>query len=136
ETSVDLAPALARSGLGHAIAIVEPYPWKEKYDPPRLISWVQSTKLAVDVSVDADQLVAFTTDLATSKPASAVALELRPFGLTASSDDRGMATLGLVAQGAKGGHMVLAKRGDDTAFVAEGLGSEYGTWFKQARPTT
>ena len=30
ETRVDLAPALTRSGLGHAIAIVEPYPWKEQ----------------------------------------------------------------------------------------------------------
>src|SRR5262249_38051315 len=52
ETHVDLTPALAGSGLGHAIAIVEPYPWTDKDSPaPRLISWVQSTRLGIDAYV-------------------------------------------------------------------------------------
>src|SRR5690606_30819006 len=33
ETSVDLAPAL-HDGVGHVIAIVEPYPWTQSYQPP------------------------------------------------------------------------------------------------------
>ena len=70
--------------------MVEPYPWKEKYDPPRLISWVQSTKLAVDAYVDADQLIAFVTELGTGKPASGVALELRPHGIKANTNEQGM----------------------------------------------
>ena len=28
----------SKGGLGHAIAIVEPYPWTESYEPPRMIS--------------------------------------------------------------------------------------------------
>jgi hypothetical protein len=34
ETHVDLAKAL-RGGRGHVLAMVEPFPWKERYDPPR-----------------------------------------------------------------------------------------------------
>src|SRR5262249_28531479 len=63
ETSLDLMPALHRSGLGQAIAVVEPYPWTNSWEPPRLYAWVQSTKLAVDAHVDNDTLVAFATDL-------------------------------------------------------------------------
>ena len=51
ETSVDLAPAL-KAGLGHAIAVVEPYPWTESYEPPMMVAWVQSTKLGIDATVD------------------------------------------------------------------------------------
>src|SRR5690606_15315968 len=81
ETSIDLAPALGPAGLGHAIAIVEPHPWKERYEPPRMISWIQATRLAVDAYVDAEHLIAYASDLATGAPAAGVALELRPFGV-------------------------------------------------------
>ncbi len=137
ETHIDLSPALA-NGLGHAIAIVEPYPWKEPYDPPKLISWVQSTKLAVDAYVDASDLVAFATDLSTGKPAGNVALEIRPFGLKGQSADNGLATIALGAGGVKGAHYLLARRGNDTALVTDHSGyyNEGGTWVKQARGTT
>lgn len=138
ETSVDLKTALNKVGLGHAIAVVEPYPWKESYEPPRLISWVQSTKLAVDAYVDADNLIAFATELGTGKPASGVALEIRPFGIKGQTDEKGMATLALPAgTGIKGAHYLLAKRGDDVAFVSDDSGywNEHGSWIKQARPT-
>ena len=140
ETHVDLKAALDRTGLGHAIAVVEPYPWTEKYDPPRLISWVQSTKLAVDAYVDADQLIAFVTDLGTGKPASGVALEIRPHGIKGATNEQGMATLALpaVAKQVKGAHYLVAKRGNDTAFIGDqnGYWNEYGSWNKQERPTT
>ncbi len=136
ETSVDLAPAMTK-GLGHAIAIVEPYPWTEKYDPPRLISWVQSTKLAVDAYVDADNLIAFATELDTGKPAGGVALELRPFGQKATTDDKGLATIPLGTGGLKGAHYLVGRRGADVAFVTDhnGYYNEYGSWVKQARGT-
>ena len=57
------SPALDKAGLGHVIAIVEPYPWKESYEPPRMIAWVQSTQLGVDAHVDGDNLIAFATEL-------------------------------------------------------------------------
>jgi alpha-2-macroglobulin len=137
ETAVDLRAALAKTGLGHAVAIVEPYPWKERYDPPRFVSWVQSTKLAVDAYIDSDHLVAFATELGTGKPAGGVKLELRPFGITATTDDKGMAQLPLASgPTVKGEHYLVARRGDDVAFVAEhgGYWSDYGSWVKQPRP--
>ena len=137
ETSVDMSTAL-NNGLGHAIAIVQPYPWTEQYDPPTFISWVQSTKLAVDAYVDASDLVAFATELGTGKPAGNVALEIRPFGLKGESAANGLATIALGGGGVKGAHYLLARRGADTALVTDHSGyyNESGTWVKQARGTT
>src|SRR5258706_14301386 len=91
ETALDLKPALRASGLGQAIAIVEPYPWTNDWEPPKLYAWVQSTKLAVDAYVDADKLVAFATELGSAKPAANVEVELRPYGVKAATDDKGLA---------------------------------------------
>ena len=137
ETSVDLARALGAQGLGHAFAVVEPSPWKERYQPPRMIAWVQSTKLGLDAYVDAGTLTAFVTDLATGKPAANVAVELRPSGAKATTDDKGLAQLPLSAGGVKGMHYLTAKRGDDLAILTDDSGywSESGTWVKQARPS-
>ncbi|MDB4954246.1 MAG: hypothetical protein JWO36_1815, partial [Myxococcales bacterium] len=135
ETSIDLSSAL-HGGLGHVIAFVEPYPWTESYEPPRMIAWVQSTKLAVDAYVDSDHLVAFASELGTGKAAGDLALEIRPFGTKAKTDDKGMATLPLGTGGVKGRHYLVAKRGDDVAFVSDdgGWWNEYGSWTKQSRP--
>ena len=134
ETSVDLAPALT-SGAGHVLAIVEPFPWREQYEPPRMISWVQATKLAVDAAVDGDDLRAFVTDLATGKPVGDVELEVRPFGITAKTDATGVATIPLATGGKLGAHYLVAKKGSDVAFVAEDSGwwREGGSWTKRSR---
>ena len=135
ETHVDLRPALA-GGLGHAIAVVEPYPWNTKDSPPpRQISWVQSTRLGIDAHVDGDSLVAYATHLDTGKSAAGVALEIRPYGITGTTDDRGMATLPLGAAVQKGAHYLVARQGSDIAFVAEQAGywSEAGSWYRQPR---
>ncbi|TMQ07006.1 MAG: hypothetical protein E6J90_44595 [Deltaproteobacteria bacterium] len=134
ETHVDLRPALA-GGLGHAIAVVEPYPWNTKDSPPpRQISWVQSTRLGIDAHVDNDSLVAHAIRLDTGKGAAGVALELRPYGIAGTTDDRGMATLALGAAALKGAHVLVARLGDDVAFVAEGAyWSESGNWYRHPR---
>jgi hypothetical protein len=132
ETHVDLAPAL-HDGYGHVVAIVEPSPWKEDYDPPRMIAWVQATKLAVDAHVDHDSLVAFATELGTGKPAAGVNLEIRPYGIKAVTDDKGMATLPLADATQAGPHYLFASKDKDSAFVAESW-SEYGDWVKHVRP--
>jgi uncharacterized protein YfaS (alpha-2-macroglobulin family) len=135
ETSVDLMPAMKASGVGHAIAIVEPYPWKESYQPPQMIAWVQATKLGLDAHVDGDQLVAFATELGTGNAAANVDLEIRPFGTKGKTDDQGVAKLPLVARSIKGAHFLVARRGDDVAFVSDdgGWWNEYGSWVKQER---
>ncbi|MBA2543145.1 MAG: Ig-like domain-containing protein, partial [Deltaproteobacteria bacterium] len=131
ETHVDLSSALTK-GLGHAIAIVEPYPWKETWDPPRLISWVQSTQLGLDAYVDADNLIAFATELSTGKPAAGVALEMRPYAQKSQTDDKGMSTIPLGNGGTKGSNYLVARRGADIAFVSEhGWYNDYGSWTKQ-----
>ena len=134
ETQLDLQLALNKSGFGHAIAIVEPHPWKEKWDPPRMIAWVQSTHLAVDAHVDGENLLAFATDLATGKPLEGVDLVIKPYGITGKTDARGLATMPL-APAQKGAHYVLATKGDDSAFVGEDsmYWDDYGSWYKQPR---
>jgi uncharacterized protein YfaS (alpha-2-macroglobulin family) len=134
ETHVDLASALGKSGFGHVVAVVEPAPWKETYDPPRLVAWVQATKLAVDAHIDNDSLVAFATELETGKPAGGVALELRPYSVTGTTDAQGMATLALAPLGPRGANLLVAHRGDDTAFVSENAyGAFEGSWYKNPR---
>jgi uncharacterized protein YfaS (alpha-2-macroglobulin family) len=135
ETAIDLQPALIHPGLGQVVAVVEPYPWKESYEPPRMVTWVQATQLAVDAHVDGDSLVAYATELATGKAAAGVDLELRPFGIRAKTDDKGLATLALGTRSIKGSHYLVARRGDDVAFVTDngGYWSEYGSWVKQER---
>ena len=138
ETHVDLTKALGKSGFGHVFARVTPYPWTESYPPPELIAWIQSTHLAIDAHVDGDSLLAMATELATGKPAGNVSLELRPYGVTATTDAQGGATLALTPAGPKGASYLVARRGDDTAFVADynvGYGADYGTWYKQSRGT-
>lgn len=134
ETSIDLMPALNKAGLGHVIAVVEPSPWTEQYDPPRMYAWVQATKLAVDAHVDGENMIAFATDLATGKPLPGVSLEIKPFGITGTSDAQGLATMPLGAS-ERGTHYVLARKGDDVAFLADDNGyfDDYGTWFRQPR---
>ena len=135
QTSVDLAPALGKAGLGHVIAVVSPSPWTETYPAPQILAWVESTKLAVDAYVDRDDLVAYASELDSGKPAPGVALQIAPFGVAGKSSESGLATLALPRGGAKGVRQLIARRGDDTAFVADG-GEGWGnaTWTKQPRP--
>ena len=134
ETALDLSPAL-HHGLGHTIAIVEPSPWTEDYAAPQMVAWVQTTKLGVDAYVDGDSLIGFVTELGTGKPAANVELEIRPYGIRGKTDDKGLATLPLGSHVLKGSNYLVAKRGDDIAFVSEydGWWNEAGSWVKRAR---
>jgi alpha-2-macroglobulin len=136
ETHVDLRPALGPGGLGHVLAVVEPSPWPARNGPPpRMISWVQSTRLAIDAHVDSDHLIAHASQLDTGKSAAGVALQLQPYGIAGTTDDRGLATLVLADGQRKGAHYLVARKGDDVAFVTqdEGYWSESGDWFHQPR---
>jgi uncharacterized protein YfaS (alpha-2-macroglobulin family) len=133
ETSLDLSKALSPDGFGHAIVHVEPTPWTEPYPPPDLTAWVQATSLGVDAHVDGDQLQAFVTELGGGKPAAGVVLTMMPSHTTATSDAQGLASIPLGAS-VKGTYYLLAKRGNDTAFVAEDADfDDYGSWYRQPR---
>ena len=129
ETHVDLRAALA-GGLGDAIAVIEPVAWPERGQAPRIETWVQSTRLAVDAYTDADRLVAFATELGTGKPLANVQLTLEPYHLKAATDAGGVASISLAAKEQKGASYLVARRGGDTAFVLDQNGwAENGTWF-------
>jgi uncharacterized protein YfaS (alpha-2-macroglobulin family) len=129
ETKLDLTAALGGK-RGHIVAVIEPHPWDPaKYrnrEVPRAISWVQVTKLAVDVHVDGENLVGFASDLATGAPIGGVELELRPAGKKITTDTQGLATLSL-PPGEKVDAFVIARRGEDVTIL------DGGDWSKKAR---
>jgi uncharacterized protein YfaS (alpha-2-macroglobulin family) len=119
ETHVDLSSALPASGLGHVIAIVEPSPWKPEWAPPRLHSWIQVTRLAVDAHVDGEELVAFVTSLDDGKPLAGVTVEMRPGGSKAVTSGDGIVRLPLPQNRPSGVTLLVATRGDDVAVVTD-----------------
>ena len=62
ETHIDLAPALNASKHGHAVVIVKPTRWPDRYKP-ELNVWVQSTDIALDAFSDSSELIAWATNL-------------------------------------------------------------------------
>ncbi len=131
ETHVDLSAALDAKGFGHVIAIIQPSPWTESSRPPELISWVQATRLGIDVHLDSDTMHAYASELDSGKPAADVQLELRPAGVKATSDDTGLAAFALAAPSV-GAHYLVARRDGDVAFVTENNGwYSSGTWDKR-----
>ena len=129
-------PALRRAGSATRSRSSSRIRGPSSYDPPRLISWVQSTKLAVDAYVDADDLIAFATDLddrqagerRRARDPAVRASRRRP---TTRAWRRSRSPTG----GAKGAHFLIATRGDDIAFVTDddGWWNESGT-LGQAEP--
>ena len=95
ETAVELDKAL-HGGRGQVIAMIEPSPWKPPVgtteSPPRMITWVEATHLAIDAHVDHDALLAFASDLTTGKPVAGATVTLEPAHVTATTDERGLAT--------------------------------------------
>ena len=135
ETHIDLTPALGKGDRGHVIAVVEPYPWKERYEPPMLHTWIQVSKIAVDAYVDGEELIAWANKLSDGSSAKGVDLELSPHGLSATTDARGQAKFTLPAKGGKGVGMLVATSGDDVAFLVDDAAwwSDTTGWIKQAR---
>ena len=78
------------------------------------IAWVQNTTLGIDAFFDDDQLLIWTTDLATGQPISGVPIELIGDGRIATTDEEGLAELDLGTEGVLG---LWANAGDRTAFL-------------------
>ncbi|MCG8425479.1 MAG: MG2 domain-containing protein [Proteobacteria bacterium] len=125
ETAIDLSPALASAdGTGHVVVVAEPTPWTRTQRPPMVHAWVQATQIGLDAFVDDTELIAWATRLSDGEPLSGVSLEIAPFGTSASSDERGMARMPLSAPKSKGRHLLLARKGNDSAILPERL-----TWW-------
>ena len=122
ETAVDLSSALVSTQdghVGHVIAVIEPSPWKQSWRAPAIHAWVQATGIGLDAFVDNDELIAWATHLQDGKPMSGVDLEIVPFGTSGVSDERGAARLPLRSSGPKGRHLLLARKGNDSAILPE-----------------
>ncbi len=129
ETHIDLSPALS-GGLGHAVVVVKPTPWNQRYSPPTLNAWVESTHLALDAFVDGTELIAWATHLSDGKPAANVRLEILPHGSRAATDATGVARIPLSAKRYKAPNLLYAVAGKDTAFLPENTywWSDWGGW--------
>ena len=133
ETRVELSSVLS-GGLGHAVIDITPQPWKHRYPPPRLIAWVQSTRIGLDAFVDREELVAWATDLATGAPLSGVGLEIAPYAAKGTTDNTGVSRVALKSSKSKRKRVLIARSGADTAILPKNM-SEWGTWGSWDRRT-
>ncbi len=118
DTSVDLAPALSKDGHGHAVIVVRPTNWPNRYRP-RLVSWVQVTDIGIDAFTDASEMIAWTTDLSDGKALSGVDISITGTSKKTRSDSKGLATLDLDTRVAKTGkhEILVATKGSDSAIL-------------------
>jgi alpha-2-macroglobulin len=128
ETAIDLSKVLS-GGLGHVIVAVEPTRLpKEAWQIQRVFTWVQATRIGLQAHVDAESMLVWTTAMADGAPLDGVQVELA--AARAVTDARGLTSLDL---GSKTARMVVARKGDDVAFLPEGVWwwSGAGSWQKR-----
>ncbi|MCP4448314.1 MAG: hypothetical protein GY811_23685, partial [Myxococcales bacterium] len=120
DSSIELGKALNADGKGHAVVVVEPTVWQNRYKP-RIVSWVQVTDIGIDSFSDASDLIVWTTNLADGAALDDVDVSITHTAKRAKSDSKGLATLPLDSKGAKEGEdqIILARRGGDSAFLPE-----------------
>lgn len=121
ETSIDLSGAFDQVD-SQLVVRVDPTqdfsPNDDDYWRNRpTVAWVQSTTIGIDAFYDNEQLVIWTTDLATGEPLDGVPVELIGDGRVATTDDEGLAELDLGNDGVVG---LWARAGDGTAFLPAG----------------
>lgn len=135
ETQLDLTPYL-NEGLGQLIVWVD-VPSSllgslfGNRDYNRVITWVQSTQIGLDVLADRNQLYAWATSLLDGKPLADLPLSLSGTELTANSDAQGMARFDLTNQPA---WALLAQQGNDVAFLPNNIyyyGNPGSGWSKR-----
>ncbi|HKE19873.1 MAG TPA: Ig-like domain-containing protein, partial [Kofleriaceae bacterium] len=129
ETPIDLGPALSASGKGHAVVVIKPTHWPDRYKP-ELDAWVEATEIALDAFVDSGELLAWATRLKDGAPMEGVEVALQ--GTRGATGARGTAALALPEK-SRARQMLIGRKGDDVAFLPENTyaWSEVGGWRKQ-----
>ncbi|HEY0173740.1 MAG TPA: alpha-2-macroglobulin family protein [Pyrinomonadaceae bacterium] len=143
ETRLDLSAAL-KGGRGNVFVVVEtagrPAAPKTRGAAREVLrSWVQVTGIGLDAFVDREELVGWATALADGRPLEGVEMTLLPSGPRAASGGDGLVRLALPAPSSKTGAisgMLLARRGDETAFLPELSDWWYGSssWARREAP--
>lgn len=111
DTQIDLSPALT-AGLGHALVLVEPAEWREPWKP-RLHTWVQATKLGLDVQGDRADVLAWVTRLEDGAPIADAEVRLLPLDAIARTGPDGLTRLAC----RPGAEFVVARQGGDTVLL-------------------
>lgn len=112
-TPIDLSPAL-QGKFGHAVVVIESTRPPKKYENRRDLSiWVQSTELGVQAFVEADRLTGWVTKLEDGSPLDDVEISLLG-GSGSAKTKSGLAILPIA-----NGYPLVAKKGNDVAFITE-----------------
>ena len=129
ETTVGLEEAFAGQ-TGHVIVLVET-PATLFRNQQRIITWVQSTNIALDAFVDADEMVVWANALEDGVPLEGVSVELYPDRASATTRADGTAILDLPQTTSA---LLVGRLGDDTALLPESIypWSDSG-WSRQSR---
>ncbi len=129
ETGIDLSPAL-KGGRGHVVLVVEQTrKAKNPWEMQRVLAWVQVTDIGLSGHVDDEQMLVWTTSLADGSPLAGTQVELSPSAAKAKTDAHGLAALTLPSKSAQ---LIVARRGDDVAFLPESIWwwNGEGSWKK------
>lgn len=118
ETKIELAPALRR-GLGNVFVVVEPTTRVRKDEREVLRTWVEVTGIGLDAFADREQLIGWATTLGDGRPLGGVEMWLRPSGVRATTGGDGTVRLALPPKASAPMSLLLARKGDDTAFLPE-----------------
>jgi alpha-2-macroglobulin len=131
ETKIDLAPA-CQDGLGQMILQIEP-PQARAAEDDRLESWMQRTNIGLDAFVDRSDLLGWTNSLTDGAPLAGVELEIVPSRIKATTDQKGLARLGLQRDSERKQYFLVARKGADVAILPQYTNSweDSGDWFRK-----
>ncbi len=125
-TDIDLKPGL-RDDVQHLIVIAQPEPGlvgrlRGRTSERVLRIWVQSSPIALDAAIDAEEMLAWANALEDGAALSGVELTLQPGGAMSTTGADGTATLRLAEGRSDGGNRdaaayLIARRGTDTAIL-------------------
>lgn len=148
QTLVDLRPALNQAGHGQLIVLIKPAPTAEPNDgrryQNRIISWVQSTDIALDGFVSGRDMLAWTSRLGDGAPLEGIDISLwKPSTKASKTDASGLVTLPLpdrmTAKSKRGsGNILLAETDNDLAMLPERTNAWAGVvsdWVERADNT-
>ncbi len=82
-------------------------------------NWVQVTQIGLDAFFDSQNVVAWTNSLADGSPLEGVDVTLWPNGKSGATDASGVVKLALPGADQAGAALLLARKGDDIAFIPQ-----------------
>ncbi|HWW74238.1 MAG TPA: MG2 domain-containing protein, partial [Pyrinomonadaceae bacterium] len=135
ETRLDLSPALKGRTSGNVFVVVEPGARTPRGAEREILrTWAQLTSIGLDAFADGQELVGWATSLADGRPLEGVEMTLQPSGTRAVSDREGLARMPLPGEVAARTAMLVARKGDETAFMPERSDwwSDESAWFNHA----